>query len=386
MTTLAVMPKPVEKPEKTRRRDRGDGGLFHVPGSKVWYTKVRGKKQSTGTRIKEEAKVILNARMGRAVLGIADPNELRKVCYEDGRARLIAVYQQEKRRSLKTLKKGTLTIDGLPYVDKFFGGRSVVDIKRDVLDKFVEQRQKDGASNAYINRNLALLHRMLTLLAEDHEGRLIVPKVPKLKEPPARQGFCEPEQFAKLFYELPERLRAFALFIYTTGCRTGEAKKLTWEQVNWKESVIRVSEEQTKNDTPRTIPLDATVVERLKKIPESRRIGVIFPVGCFRKAWQNACVRAGLGKLDKTGDNAKKNGRYGTYTGLTPHDFRRSAVRNMTKEGIGETLAMSVSGHKTAEVFRRYNIVTTRDKVAAVRRVSSSLVSVLRAKRARSAQ
>jgi len=190
MTTLAVMPKPVEKPEKTRRRDRGDGGLFHVPGSKVWYTKVRGKKQSTGTRIKEEAKVILNARMGRAVLGIADPNELRKVCYEDGRARLIAVYQQEKRRSLKTLKKGTLTIDGLPYVDKFFGGRSVVDIKRDVLDKFVEQRQKDGASNAYINRNLALLHRMLTLLAEDHEGRLIVPKVPKLKEPPARQGFC----------------------------------------------------------------------------------------------------------------------------------------------------------------------------------------------------
>ena len=264
--------------------------------------------------------------------------------------------------------------------------RSVVDIKRDVLDKFVEQRQKDGASNAYINRNLALLHRMLTLLAEDHEGRLIVPKVPKLKEPPARQGFCEPEQFAKLFYELPERLRAFALFIYTTGCRTGEAKKLTWEQVDWKESVIRVSEEQTKNDTPRTIPLDATVVERLKKIPESRRIGVIFPVGCFRKAWQNACVRAGLGKLDKTGDNAKKNGRYGTYTGLTPHDFRRSAVRNMTKEGIGETLAMSVSGHKTAEVFRRYNIVTTRDKVAAVRRVSSSLVPVLRAKRARSAQ
>src|SRR5205809_1008937 len=232
MTTLAVMPKPVEKPEKTRRRDRGDGGLFHVPGSKVWYTKVRGKKQSTGTRIKEE-----------------------------------------------------------------------------VLDKFVEQRQKDGASNAYINRNLALLHRMLTLLAEDHEGRLIVPKVPKLKEPPARQGFCEPEQFAKLFYELPERLRAFALFIYTTGCRTGEAKKLTWEQVDWKESVIRVSEEQTKNDTPRTIPLDATVVERLKKIPESRRIGVIFPVGCFRKAWQNACVRAGLGKLDKTGDNAKKNAR-----------------------------------------------------------------------------
>src|SRR5436853_6301832 len=107
--------------------------------------------------------------MGRAVLGIADPNELRKVCYEDGRARLIAVYQQEKRRSLKTLKKGTLTIDGLPYVDKFFGGRSVGDIKRDVLDKYVEQRQKDGARNANNKRNLHLLNRMLTLVDEQHE-------------------------------------------------------------------------------------------------------------------------------------------------------------------------------------------------------------------------
>src|SRR5436309_5923205 len=72
--------------------------LYHETATTEIYTlslhdalpisKVRGKKQSTGTRIKEEAKVILNARMGRAVLGIADPNELRKVCYEDGRARL----------------------------------------------------------------------------------------------------------------------------------------------------------------------------------------------------------------------------------------------------------------------------------------------------------
>lgn len=390
MSDLAVMPKqPVEQPEKKPRRDRGDGGLFRVPGSRVWYTKVRGKKLSTGERVKEAAKEILKARMGRAVLGLADPNELRKVCYEDGRERLLAEYRQKERHSLKTVKKDgkeVETIDGLPYVDKFFGGRSVVDIKRDLLDKFVEQRQKDGASNAYINRNLALLRRMLNLLAEEHEGRLFVPKFPKLKEPPARQGFCEPEQFAKLFYELPERLRTFVLFLYTTGCRTGEAKKLRWEQVDWKESVIRVSEEQTKNDTPRTIPLDATVVERLKKIPESKRIGVLFPVGCFRKAWQNACVRAGLGKLDKTGENAKKNGRYGVYTGLTPHDFRRSAVRNMRKAGIGETISMSVSGHKTAEVFRRYNITTDEDKVAAVRRVSSSLVPVLRSKRRRNAE
>jgi len=102
-----------------------------------------------------------------------------------------------------------------------------VDITRPLLNTFIEQRRKDGASDAYINRNLALLHKMLSLLAEGQPA-LNVPKFPKLKEPDARKGFCT---FAKLYTELPERLRTLVLFLYTTRCRKGEARKLDWSQL-----------------------------------------------------------------------------------------------------------------------------------------------------------
>lgn len=358
--------------KKKARRDRGDGGLFRLSNSAMWYTKVRGKRESTGTTIKEEAKKVLAARMGRAMLGIADPNELRRVKYEDARALVLGEYKNEKRRSLVTKADGKVTVWGLEYLDTFFGGRSVVDIDAPMLQRFVTERERHGAAPGTINRNIALLRRMLNLVARDKDIK--VPHFPRLKEPTARQGFVEYEQFAKLFAELPERLRTFVLFLYTTGCRSGEAKLLRWSQIDWKERVVRVEDVQTKNNEARTIPLADDVFNRLKAMPEEKRVGLLFPVGCFRKAWQSACVKAGLGTMTK----GPSNGGYGKYFGLTPHDLRRSAVRNLRKEGIGETVAMSVSGHKTPEVFRRYNIVVDADKTEAVRLTGSKLSKVIR--------
>jgi len=252
-----------------------------------------------------------------------------------------------------------------------------VDINTKLLREFISFRQNMGAQNGTVNRNLCLLRRMLRLSAR--ETNLSVPYFPLLKESAPRQGFVEHENFKKLFAELSERLRAFVLFLYTTGCRTGEAKKLRWNQIDWKERVVRVEGAQTKNAAPRTIPLYDGVVKLLEAIPKSDRKEVIFPVGCFRKAWQNACVRAGLGTLTK----GPTNGGYGTYDGLKPHDLRRSAVRNLRKEGIGETVAMSISGHKTQEVFRRYDIKSTDDQRDAMRRVGSSLGQVLKVGRRR---
>jgi integrase len=389
-TNLAVMPKP--KKEGKPRRARGEGGLFRMAGSKVWWTKINGTRQSTGTRIKGEALEVLRKRQGRDLLGIADPADLRRITYEDARAALIADYKNNERASLKTLIDGTLTVDGMKYVDKFFSGRPVVDISRDVVQSFIESRRRDGAAPATINRNTALLHRMLELLALGNQ-HLHIPEFQKLREPKARQGFCEREDFAKLFDAIgttdtpnPELLQTFILFLYTTGCRTGEAKSLRWNQVDLNERIIRVEDEQTKNDEPREIPLADDVYDRLKKIPESKRVGLLFPVGNFRKAWQSACVKAGLGTLTP----GPMNGNYGTYEGLIPHDFRRSAVRNLRKAGVAEGVAMKVSGHKTREVFERYNIVTSDDTKEAVRRVpsapGSSSGQVRRASRARSAK
>jgi hypothetical protein len=78
-----------------------------------------------------------------------------------------------------------------------------------------------------------------------------------------------------------------------------------------------------------------------------------------RKDWYSLGVRSGLGKkLVEMRPDGKTSVR---CEGLQLHDLRRSAVRRMIRSGIIQTVAMRVSGHKTASVFRRYDIVDERN-------------------------
>jgi hypothetical protein len=94
--------------------------------------------------MKEEAKNILKARLGRELLGIADPNEARRLKYGDVRDALLADYRngQQAGHSLVTKSDGTETVWGLKYLDEFFGGRAAVDIKTPLLRQFIEIRKR----------------------------------------------------------------------------------------------------------------------------------------------------------------------------------------------------------------------------------------------------
>ena len=56
--------------------------------------------------------------------------------------------------------------------------------------------------------------------------------------------------------------------------------------------------------------------------------------------------------------------------GLLFHDLRRSGVRNLIRVVVQQKVAMSISGHKTASVFQRHNIVDERDIMEAGRKLN----------------
>ena len=114
----------------------------------------------------------------------------------------------------------------------------------------------------------------------------------------------------------------------------------------------------------------------------------------FRKRWWTVCCDVGLGQfvcpvcypelqkrkqekqtVDAKGqcsDCGKKWERAKLmYAGLLFHDLRRSGIRNLIREGVQQKVAQQISGHKTASVFQRYNIIDKRDITDAGRRLNA---------------
>jgi len=346
----------------------GQGSLLKLPGCKFWYADYYsgGKRIRVSTREenKSEARRALNKLLADRDTGA--PETDRSMRYGDLRAGLIHNYKERGNKSLHLRADGEETVNGLSQLDDFFGysetnpGPYVRDLTTETGRQFTRARKTEGAGNAVINRSLACLRRMLRLAYEDRK-LAAVPVIRLLKEPPAREGTVPEEKFDELLAALPTHLRPLVCFLYWTGVRQGEARKIEWDQVDLEEGLIRLREGETKNDEARTIPLASPVLVLLREIEP--KTGRVFNASNLRKAWQKACVAVGLGKFTEVEGKPYDP----LYDGLTPHDLRRTALTELTRAGVPMFVAMRISGHKTTAVFQRYNIVNTDDIQAAMR-------------------
>ena len=259
--------------EGSVRRPKGEGSLLKRKGCRFWYAQYvhNGQKVRVSTREVSKMKALgaLRRLMGDADRGLASLPEAHKLRYADLRQGLIDDYQRKGNRSLTTDADGEETVLGLEQLDEFFGfgpknpGPRVSDIRPKTSQDFVRKRLEQGVGNAFINRGLSCLRRMMNIAFDDE----LIQKVPKmyfLKEPPARKGFLELEKFDELANLLPTRLKPLIIFLYYCGVRVGEALKIEWSQVDLDRRLIRLEEDQTKTDEARYAPLPSLLVMLLR--------------------------------------------------------------------------------------------------------------------------
>jgi integrase len=177
-----------------------------------------------------------------------------------------------------------------------------------------------------------------------------------------------------LIGDFPQTVRRVGLEKALTGWRTpSEILTLEWRQVDLKVGEVRrLDPGTTKNDDGRVFPFTSAlrrVLEDQQKVADTlkrergliarhvfcyttaKKVGQRVTESGFNKAWRKARVAAGC-------------------PGRIPHDFRRTAVRNLVRAAVPERAAMQLTGHKTRAVFERYDIVRRGDlRDAAARHV-----------------
>jgi len=347
-------------------RYRHSSGSIYRRGRVWWlsYYTERGQHICESTEIKDgpgarkAARDKLDAKMGQRA-----ENRLliAKVTFEELIAGVETDYRTNGRKSLD--KVGFRS----KHLAKSFKGWKAKDITAVEVREFIARRQREGASNGEINRELALLRRAFTL-AMEAEKLYRRPHIPHLEEASPRAGFFEPDAFQAVVKHLPDYLQPPMVFAYHSGwrCRS-EILPLAWRNVDFDAATIRLDVGSTKNKDGRLIYMTAALRGLLEEQRErtlalqretDRLIPLVFHnngrrIANYYKAWHRACRAAGL-------------------SGNVPHDFRRTAVRNMVRAGIPERVAMQMAGHKTRSIFDRYRIVSDGDLREAAQKLETA--------------
>jgi integrase len=199
-----------------------------------------------------------------------------------------------------------------------------------------------------VNRDLATLSRMYSFSYETEQINFTGPKFLRYSEKEfIRKGYVTQIEFDRMCAANPPVwLRALMEVAYNVANRRGELVNLRVRQCDFIRGMIRFDQDDTKNGEGRSVPMTPKMRELLLICCAGKnQEGYVFTrvdgkqVGDFRRLWRTLLENAGIDRR------------------VLFHDFRRSAVSNMVRRGIDRDVAMRISGHKTSEVFRRYNIV-----------------------------
>ncbi|HKD65759.1 MAG TPA: site-specific integrase [Candidatus Binataceae bacterium] len=340
---LGSVYRPQYRDRKTGERKEVWGWwiVYHVHGRRI--------RENAHSENRADAVRLLKRRLGEAAEGKPLGPELERTTFDDLAQMLVDDYKANRRKSLDRIE------DALKHLRTAFSGWKAHHITVDQIARYTARRLEESATPGTTNRELGALRCAFNIASE--AGRIASkPRIKMLAEANPRQGFFEPHELQMLLDESPVYLRPLYRVAYITGWRVpSELLTRRWSNIDLEAGWMRLEPGETKNGKPREFPLVSelrTVLEdqyqlaRQIERTNGQSVPWIFfhldgtPIKEFRDGWLNACKRAGL-------------------SGRIPHDFRRTAVRNLIRAGIPTQTAMKLTGHLTPSVFDRYAIIDT---------------------------
>jgi integrase len=330
----------------SRKRATLGQGSIYLRNGWWWCNYVAGgvrRRESCKTKNRDEALAFLHRRQGKLASGeylAPDRTRIRdlfQLLLEDYDVRGVA------QGYIAALKINSI-------INPAIGDIKAAKLTSAQVKQYIQRRLKDVKPST-VNRELGLLHRAFQLGYQQDPplvGR--VPFFPKLAEGEPRKGFLKPEHYRNLLTELPQELKLLFVIAYHVGLRKGALLRIKWDQVDLASSCIWMQgKKANRKPEPVAVPIYGDMRMYLEMQPHTSEYlfarGSV-PIKDFRMSWNLACQAAGV-------------------PGLLFHDLRRTAVRNLRRAGVAESVIMKITGHRTRGVFERYNITDQSDTLEA---------------------
>jgi integrase len=239
-------------------------------------------------------------------------------------------------------------------LDPYLGELQLREIAGDVIWRVTQGELKRGNQPATVNRYLATIRNLLRIARDEWQWIEMIPKIRLLSGEAERDRWLTQEEADRLVAAAAPHLKVLIRFALATGCRAREIAGLEWDRVDLKRRTAWLN--QTKNGTPRGVPLNRDAVEVL----EAERGK--HPVFCFtyrnepiawemtNSAWHTAIDKAGI-------------------TGFRFHDLRHTSASWHRQAGTSCDELKDLGGWKSRVMVDRYAKFATEHLTAAAARI-----------------